>query len=172
MHLLNVMATQCLHRLPDAAPEHYSSTLASFAKVRPCAAAAAGSLAAFAAVTRCLGPSRRMATAVTHALRAPRSPTQTPLCPPSPPKQLTYLPATPVLAGAAGPTAIARWAGLKKEFLTGILDLPHGIPGKDVFRRDLMMLKPEAFEAAFYAWIEASAAHAARRAAASWHSSS
>jgi predicted transposase YbfD/YdcC len=31
--------------------------------------------------------------------------------------------------------------------------LPHGIPGKDVFRRVLMTLKPEAFEAAFNAWI-------------------
>src|SRR3954464_12114732 len=58
-----------------------------------------------------------------------------------------------VLAGAAGPTAIARWAKLKGGLLTGILDLPNGIPGKDVFRRVLMMLKPEAFEAAFNAWI-------------------
>jgi predicted transposase YbfD/YdcC len=58
-----------------------------------------------------------------------------------------------VLAGAAGPTAIARWAELKKELLTGILDLPHGIPGKDVFRRVLMTLRPAAFEAAFNAWI-------------------
>ena len=58
-----------------------------------------------------------------------------------------------VLAGAAGPTAIARWAKLKEDLLTGILDLPNGIPGKDVFRRVLMMIKPEAFEAAFNAWI-------------------
>jgi predicted transposase YbfD/YdcC len=58
-----------------------------------------------------------------------------------------------VLAGAAGPTAIARWAKFKEDFLMGILDLPNGIPAKDVFRRVLMMLKPEAFEAAFNAWI-------------------
>jgi len=58
-----------------------------------------------------------------------------------------------VLAGAAGPTAIARWAQLKEDLLTGILDLPNGIPGKDVFRRVLMTLKPAAFEAAFNAWI-------------------
>jgi len=58
-----------------------------------------------------------------------------------------------VLAGAAGPTAIARWAKFKEELLAGILDLPHGIPGKDVFRRVLMTLRPEAFEAAFNAWI-------------------
>jgi predicted transposase YbfD/YdcC len=60
-----------------------------------------------------------------------------------------------VLAGAAGPTAIARWARYKEEFLTGLLDLPRGIPGKDVFRRVLMLLKPDAFESCFNAWIRA-----------------
>jgi predicted transposase YbfD/YdcC len=58
-----------------------------------------------------------------------------------------------VLAGAAGPTAIARWAECKADLLIGLLDLPYGIPAKDVFRRVLMMIKPEAFEAAFKAWI-------------------
>jgi DDE family transposase len=58
-----------------------------------------------------------------------------------------------VLAGAAGPTAIARWAVLKREFLTEVLDLPNGIPGKDVFRRVLMALKPTAFQACFADWL-------------------
>jgi predicted transposase YbfD/YdcC len=58
-----------------------------------------------------------------------------------------------VLAGAAGPTAIARWAKFKEQLLMGILDLPCGIPGKDVFRRVLMLLKPAAFEACFNTWI-------------------
>ena len=58
-----------------------------------------------------------------------------------------------VLAGAAWPTAIARWARFKEDLLAGILDLPNGVPAKDVFRRVLMALKPEAFEAAFNAWI-------------------
>jgi predicted transposase YbfD/YdcC len=58
-----------------------------------------------------------------------------------------------VLAGAAGPTAIARWAKDKEELLTGLLDLPNGIPGKDVFRRLLMIIEPDAFEAAFNTWI-------------------
>src|SRR5246127_2521017 len=58
-----------------------------------------------------------------------------------------------VLAGAAGPTAIARWAKLKEDLLTTILDLTRGVPGKDVFRRVLMVLKPDAFEASFNAWI-------------------
>ena len=43
-----------------------------------------------------------------------------------------------VLAGADGPTAIAKWAAWKEEFLLeASLDLPNGIPRKDVFRRVL-----------------------------------
>jgi predicted transposase YbfD/YdcC len=60
-----------------------------------------------------------------------------------------------VLAGAGGPTAIARWATLKREFLSQLLDLPNGIPGKDVFRRVLMALKPSAFRACFAGWLQA-----------------
>jgi predicted transposase YbfD/YdcC len=59
-----------------------------------------------------------------------------------------------VLAGAAGPTAIARWAECKADLLVGLLDLPFGIPGKDVFRRVLMMIEPEAFGDAFNTWID------------------
>src|SRR3979409_134852 len=68
-------------------------------------------------------------------------------------KRRPLLPRILVLAGAAGPTAIARWAKFKEDLLTGLLDLPRGIPGKDVFRRVLMTLKPEAFKAAFNACI-------------------
>jgi predicted transposase YbfD/YdcC len=57
-----------------------------------------------------------------------------------------------VLAGANGPTAIARWAALKEEFLVRTLRLPNGIPRKDVFRRVLMALKPAAFQACFANW--------------------
>ena len=59
-----------------------------------------------------------------------------------------------VLAGASGPTAIARWAALKQEFLLEVLDLPNGIPRKDVFRRVLMALKPAAFQACFAVWLQ------------------
>jgi predicted transposase YbfD/YdcC len=58
-----------------------------------------------------------------------------------------------VLAGASGPTAIARWAALKKEFLLNTLDLPNGIPSKDVFRRVLMALQPGTFQACFANWL-------------------
>jgi predicted transposase YbfD/YdcC len=60
-----------------------------------------------------------------------------------------------VLAGAGGPTAIARWAALKEAFLSQVLDLPNGVPRKDVFRRVLMVLKPAAFQACFAAWLQA-----------------
>jgi hypothetical protein len=58
-----------------------------------------------------------------------------------------------VLAGATGPTSIARWAKLKGEFLLGVLDLPNGIPRKDVFRRVLMLLEPAGFQACFADWL-------------------
>jgi predicted transposase YbfD/YdcC len=66
-----------------------------------------------------------------------------------------------VLAGASGPTAIARWAALKEEFLITALDLPDGVPGKDVFRRVLLALRPEAFRACFVNWLESLRAGAA-----------
>src|SRR4051812_42564511 len=58
-----------------------------------------------------------------------------------------------VLAGASGPTAIAQWAALKEEILAAVPPLPHGVPGKDVFRRVLMAIRPEAFQACFAAWV-------------------
>lgn len=59
-----------------------------------------------------------------------------------------------VLAGAAGPTAIARWAKLKRDLLLQSLDLPNGIPCKDVFLRVLSSLKPAAFQACFANWLQ------------------
>src|SRR5665213_391310 len=66
-----------------------------------------------------------------------------------------------VLAGANGPTAIARWAKFKEEFLLKALDLPHGIPCKDVFRVVLSLLKPAAFQTCFVAWLKSLRATAA-----------
>jgi predicted transposase YbfD/YdcC len=65
------------------------------------------------------------------------------------------------LAGAGGPTAIARWAALKAEFLSNTLDLPNGIPRKDVFRRVLMAVRPGAFQACFVNWLNSLRATAA-----------
>jgi predicted transposase YbfD/YdcC len=57
------------------------------------------------------------------------------------------------LAGAAGPTAIATWAEMKRDLLLKCLNLPSGIPRKDVFRRVLAALKPDVFQACFSQWI-------------------
>jgi predicted transposase YbfD/YdcC len=58
-----------------------------------------------------------------------------------------------VLAGSGGPTAIAKWAAIKEDLLLKVLPLPNGVPGKDVFRRVLSTLKPEAFQMCFANWL-------------------
>ncbi len=59
-----------------------------------------------------------------------------------------------VLAGASGPTAIAKWAVIKEELLKTLLPLPNGVPRKDVFRRVLLALQPGAFQACFVNWLQ------------------
>jgi predicted transposase YbfD/YdcC len=59
------------------------------------------------------------------------------------------------LGGANGPTGIAKWANLKEDLLLKVLPLPNGIPQKDVYRRVLSLLNPQAFQAAFANWIAA-----------------
>jgi predicted transposase YbfD/YdcC len=66
-----------------------------------------------------------------------------------------------VLAGASGPTAIARWAEMKKDFLANVLRLPNGVPRKDVFRLVLALLQPAAFQACFANWLQSLRAKAA-----------
>ena len=62
---------------------------------------------------------------------------------------VVVVPLMAVLAGASGPTAISRWAVLKQDLLLKLLPLPNGIPKKDVYRRVLSALKPDAFQACF-----------------------
>jgi predicted transposase YbfD/YdcC len=50
---------------------------------------------------------------------------------------------------------------LKEEFLLEALDLPNGIPCKDVFRRVLVQIKPNAFQACFANWLQSLRATAA-----------
>ena len=68
-----------------------------------------------------------------------------------------------VLAGADGPTGIYKWSVMKKELLLQTLDLPHGLPSRDVIRRVLCALKAEAFQSSFVSWLsslrEAATAH-------------
>jgi predicted transposase YbfD/YdcC len=59
-----------------------------------------------------------------------------------------------VLAGASGPTAVAKWALLQEGLLKGWLPLPNGIPRKDVFRRVLATVQPAAFQACYGNWLQ------------------
>lgn len=60
-----------------------------------------------------------------------------------------------VLAGADGPTAIHRWAVLKKDLLLRALELPYGIPSRDAIRRVLSVIRVEAFQSCFVSWLKA-----------------
>ena len=65
-----------------------------------------------------------------------------------------------ILAGAGGPTAIALWAENKQKWLSKYLTLPHGIPKKDVYRRVLMTINPQAFQACYSVWLQSLYDHA------------
>ena len=59
-----------------------------------------------------------------------------------------------ILAGCHGPTSIARWAKCKEAFLLVNLDLPFGVPCKDVFRIVLSRLDPRIFQHCFVNWLD------------------
>jgi hypothetical protein len=59
-----------------------------------------------------------------------------------------------VVSLADGPTAIAQWAELNEAWLKKHLALPHGVPGKDTFRRVLSLLSPGLFQRCFSAWLD------------------
>jgi len=58
-----------------------------------------------------------------------------------------------IICGCDGPTAIHRWAKHRESWLALHLALPNGIPSRDCIRRLLIVLKPEAFQRCFRAWI-------------------
>jgi predicted transposase YbfD/YdcC len=58
-----------------------------------------------------------------------------------------------IVCGCDGPTAIHRWAKHRQSWLAQYLALPNGIPSRDCIRRTLIVLKPEAFQHCFRAWI-------------------
>ena len=58
-----------------------------------------------------------------------------------------------VLAGADGPTGIRKWAETKKQELIELLNLEYGLPSRDVIRRVLCALLPDAFQECFSNWV-------------------
>jgi predicted transposase YbfD/YdcC len=58
-----------------------------------------------------------------------------------------------VICGADGPTDIAEFGRIKKDWFSTFLTMPQGIPSHDTFGRVLEKLNPLAFEQCFIAWI-------------------
>lgn len=57
------------------------------------------------------------------------------------------------LCGAEGWVELTVFAKAKRSFLETFLDLAHGVPGKDTFRRVFEALEPHAFRRCFQRWI-------------------
>jgi predicted transposase YbfD/YdcC len=60
-----------------------------------------------------------------------------------------------VICGAEGWEDIEEYGTAHATWFADILDLPHGIPGHDTFRRVLSRLDPEELTRCFIAWTEA-----------------
>jgi len=60
-----------------------------------------------------------------------------------------------VICGADGWEDLEEYGTSQAEWFATFLDLPHGIPGHDTFRRVLSRLDPEELTQCFIAWTEA-----------------
>ena len=60
-----------------------------------------------------------------------------------------------VLAGADGWTDIEQFGKAKETWLRRYLELPHGIPSHDTFRRVFILLDPQEFQQCFMNWVQA-----------------
>ena len=58
-----------------------------------------------------------------------------------------------VVAGADGPSAIAKWAKMQAVWLRQYLQLPNGVPSHDTIGRVLEALQPAAFQQCFTSWL-------------------
>jgi hypothetical protein len=58
-----------------------------------------------------------------------------------------------VVAGAETWVAIARYGRLKQAWLATFLNLPHGIPSHDTFRRVFSLIDPQSLEECFRQWM-------------------
>jgi predicted transposase YbfD/YdcC len=58
-----------------------------------------------------------------------------------------------MVCGCDDAEAMEYWAEANSAWLSGFLEMPHGVPTQDVFLRVFAALEPEAFSAAFRAWV-------------------
>ena len=59
-----------------------------------------------------------------------------------------------VIAGAEGWEDIENYGYAKQQWLEEFLELPHGIPSDDTFRRVFERIDPSALEQSFTRWVE------------------
>lgn len=59
-----------------------------------------------------------------------------------------------VLSGADDWGSIVEFGEAKKGWFRTILELPHGIPGDDTFRRVFTVLNPKEFQQGFVSWVK------------------
>ena len=59
------------------------------------------------------------------------------------------------ICGADSWADVELFGGAKCSWFKGFLELPHGIPSHDTFRRVFALLDPEQFQARFVQWIQA-----------------
>ena len=59
-----------------------------------------------------------------------------------------------VICGADGWVGIEELGKAKEDWLTGLLQLPNGIPSHDTFGRVFAQLDPKQFEANFFHWVQ------------------
>ena len=60
-----------------------------------------------------------------------------------------------VISGAEGWEDIEEYGKAQAAWFADLLDLPHGIPGHDTFRRVLSQLDPDELTRCFIAWTQA-----------------
>lgn len=60
-----------------------------------------------------------------------------------------------LIAGGEGWTDMELFGQTKEAWFQGFLDLPHGIPSDDTFRRVFEAIDPEKFQSCFMSWVQA-----------------
>jgi len=72
--------------------------------------------------------------------------------------EILFIAIAGTLAGAEGWRELEAFGHAKRPWLIRYLDLPHGIPSDDTFRRVISRLNPTRFEACFRTWMAAAVA--------------
>lgn len=60
-----------------------------------------------------------------------------------------------VLCGIEDWDEIAFYCQKREKWFSNFLELPHGVPSKDTFRRVIQRIRPEEFQKCFLKWVEA-----------------